>query len=114
MEVPAIDMIWCGRVWRDYKDDGAAIQDVITKINSIGEVEYTAESKAKIDAAQAAYDALDKAAAGSLSDALIETLDNVILNSDISLTKMKELMDTIDKASKAIMIPIIKAILIPS
>ena len=76
MEVPAIDMIWCGRVWRDYKDDGVAIQDVITKINSIGEVEYTSESKAKIDAAQAAYDALDKAAAGSLSDTLIETLDN--------------------------------------
>ena len=36
------------------------------------------------------------------------TLDNVILNSDISLSKIKELMETLDKASKAIMIPIIK------
>ena len=38
--------------------DQNAVNDVIVKINAIGTVEYTAESKAKIDAARAAYDAL--------------------------------------------------------
>ena len=36
----------------------AAADEVIAKINAIGEVEYTDESKAKIDDARAAYDAL--------------------------------------------------------
>ena len=38
--------------------DRAAANAVIEKINAIGTVEYTDESKAKIDAAQAAYNAL--------------------------------------------------------
>ena len=39
----------------------AATDDAIAKINAIGAVEYTAESKAKIDAARSAYDALSDA-----------------------------------------------------
>ena len=38
--------------------DKAAIDDALAKINAIGAVEYTAGSKAKIDAARKAYDAL--------------------------------------------------------
>lgn len=38
-----------------------AAAEVIAKINAIGEVEYTDESKAKIDEARAAYDALTDA-----------------------------------------------------
>ena len=41
--------------------DKAAADQVIMLINAIGTVEYTDESKAKIDAAQAAYDALTEA-----------------------------------------------------
>ena len=36
------------------------------------------------------------------------TLDNVVLNSDISLTKLKEVLTSLDKAAKAIIIPILK------
>ena len=38
--------------------DQQAADDVVTKINAIGEVAYTEECKARIDAARAAYDAL--------------------------------------------------------
>ena len=36
------------------------------------------------------------------------TLDNVVLNSDISLSKLKEVLASLDKAAKAIIIPILK------
>ena len=36
------------------------------------------------------------------------TLDNVLLNSDISLSKIKEVLNSLDKAAKAIIIPILK------
>ena len=39
--------------------DDSAAQDVIDAINAIGDLEYTPESKALIDAARAAYDALE-------------------------------------------------------
>ena len=38
--------------------DQQAAEDVVTKINAIGEVAYTEECKARIEAARAAYDAL--------------------------------------------------------
>jgi len=45
-----------------------AVADVINLINNIGTIEYTAESKAKIDAARAAYDALDENQKASVSN----------------------------------------------
>ena len=51
---------------------------------------------------------MEKQSCISSSKFIGSTLDNVILNSDISLTKMKEAIDTLDKASKAIIIPILK------
>ena len=42
-----------------YAADKAAVDDVISKIDAIGEVKQTKSSAAKIDAARAAYDALD-------------------------------------------------------
>ncbi len=49
--------------------DTEAVNAVIEKINAIGTVEYTDESKAKIDAAQAAYDALTEAQKALVSNA---------------------------------------------
>lgn len=46
----------------------AAADAVIAKINAIGTVENTAESKAKIDEARAAYDALDSAAKAKVTN----------------------------------------------
>ena len=51
---------------------------------------------------------MEKQSCISSSKFIGSTLDNVILNSDISLTKMKEAIETLDKASKAIIIPILK------
>ena len=56
--------------------DREAADEVIQKINAIGTVEYTDESKAKIDAAQAAYDALTETQKGLITNA--QTLTDAI------------------------------------
>ena len=94
--------------------------DVIALISAIGEVEYTAESKAKIDAARAAYDGLsaadkalvtnystltdaetayadaktaaDQAAADAVKD-LIAALPNPVQESDLKLSVYTKVQD---------------------
>ena len=51
---------------------------------------------------------MDKQSTISSSKYISSTLDNIILNSDISLTKIKEVLSSLDKATKAIIIPILK------
>ena len=51
---------------------------------------------------------MEKQSSISSSKFIGSTLDNVILNSNINLTKMKEVMDTLDKAANAIIIPVLK------
>jgi len=51
---------------------------------------------------------MEKQSSISSSKFIGSTLDNVILNSNINLTKMKEVLDTLDKAAKAIIIPVLK------
>ena len=51
---------------------------------------------------------MDKPTTISSSKYISSTLDNIVLNSDISLSKMKEVLTSLDKATKAIIIPILK------
>jgi len=51
---------------------------------------------------------MDKQSSISSSKYISSTLDNIVLNSDISLSKMKEVLTSLDKATKAIIIPILK------
>ena len=51
---------------------------------------------------------MEKQSSISSSKFIGSTLDNVILNSNINLTKMKEVLDILDKATKAIIIPVLK------
>jgi hypothetical protein len=51
---------------------------------------------------------MEKQSSISSSKFIGSTLDNVILNSNINLIKMKEVLNTLDKASKAIIIPVLK------
>ena len=51
---------------------------------------------------------MEKQSSISSSKFIGSTLENVILNSNINLTKMKEVIDTLDKATKAIIIPVLK------
>ena len=51
---------------------------------------------------------MEKQSSISSSKYIGSTLDNVILNSNINLIKMKEVLDTLDKAANAIIIPILK------
>ena len=51
---------------------------------------------------------MEKQSSISSSKFIGSTLDNVILNSNINLTKIKEVLDTLDKATKAIIIPVLK------
>ena len=51
---------------------------------------------------------MDKQSTISSSKYISSTLDNIIINSDISLTKIKEVLASLDKATKAIIIPILK------
>ena len=69
----------------------AAADAVTTKINAIGEVSYTAESKAKIDDARSAYDALNAA-----QKALIpaETL-TILTTAESSYSTQKAAVDTV-------------------
>ena len=54
--------------------DKAAAAEAVAQINAIGEVEYTDASKAKIDAARAAYDALTDAQKALVTDADVKVL----------------------------------------
>ena len=51
---------------------------------------------------------MEKQSSISSSKYISSTLDNVILNSNINLTKMKEVLDTLDKAANAVIIPVLK------
>ena len=51
---------------------------------------------------------MEKQSSISSSKYIGSTLDNIILNSNINLTKMKEVFDTLDKAANAIIIPVLK------
>ncbi len=51
---------------------------------------------------------MEKQSSISSSKFIGSTLDNVILNSNINLIKMKEVLNTLDKAAKAIIIPVLK------
>jgi hypothetical protein len=51
---------------------------------------------------------MEKQSSISSSKFIGSTLDNIILNSKINLSKIKEVITTMDKASKAIIIPILK------
>jgi len=51
---------------------------------------------------------MEKQSTISSSKYISSTLDNIVLNSDISLSKMKEVLTSLDKATKAIIIPILK------
>jgi len=51
---------------------------------------------------------MDKQSSISSSKYISSTLDNIVINSDISLSKMKEVITSLDKATKAIIIPILK------
>ena len=51
---------------------------------------------------------MEKQSSISSSKFIGSTLDNVILNSKINLIKMKEVLNTLDKAAKAIILPVIK------
>ena len=51
---------------------------------------------------------MDKQSTISSSKFIGLTLDNVVLNSNINLTKMKEVLTSLDKAAKAIIVPILK------
>ena len=51
---------------------------------------------------------MEKQSSISSSKYIGSTLDNVILNSNINLIKMKEVLDTLDKAANAIIIPVLK------
>ena len=51
---------------------------------------------------------MDKQTSISSSKYISSTLDNIVINSDISLSKMKEVITSLDKATKAIIIPILK------
>ena len=67
----------------DEAADKAAVDDVIAKIDAIGKVKLDKDSKAKITAARAAYDALDdelKAQLAPFAGADIITLEGVSKN----------------------------------
>ena len=51
---------------------------------------------------------MEKQSSISSSKFIGSTLNNVILNSNINLTKMKEVLNTLDKATKAIILPVLK------
>ena len=51
---------------------------------------------------------MDKQSTISSSKFIGSTLDNEILNSEVSLSKMKEVLKTLDKAAKDIIVPILK------
>ena len=51
---------------------------------------------------------MEKQSSISSSKYISSTLDNVILNSNINLTKMKEALDILEKAANAIIIPVLK------
>ena len=51
---------------------------------------------------------MEKQSSISSSKYIGSTLDNIILNSNINLTKMKEVFETLDKAANAIIIPVLK------
>ena len=51
---------------------------------------------------------MEKHSSISSSKFISAALDNVVINSDISLSKMKEILGTLDQAAKAIIIPILK------
>ena len=51
---------------------------------------------------------MEKQSSISSSKYIGSTLDNIILNSNINLTKMKEVFQTLDKAANAIIIPVLK------
>ncbi|MBQ6165685.1 MAG: hypothetical protein IJK23_14535 [Clostridia bacterium] len=74
--------------------DTAAADAVEAKIDAIGEVAYTDESKAKIDEARAAYDALTPA-----QQALVENAD-VLTAAEARYAELKEEAETPDKPAK--------------
>lgn len=51
---------------------------------------------------------MDKQSTISSSKFIGSTLDNEILNSEVSLSKMKEVLKSLDKAAKDIIVPILK------
>ena len=51
---------------------------------------------------------MEKYSSISSSKYICSTLDNIIINNNINLSKMKEVLNTLDKAAKAIIIPVLK------
>ena len=51
---------------------------------------------------------MEKQSSISSSKFIGSTLENIILNSNLNLTKMQEVMNALDKAAKAIIIPVLK------
>ena len=51
---------------------------------------------------------MEKQSSISSSKFIGSTLENIILNSSLNLSKMKEIMDALDRAAKAVIIPVLK------
>ena len=51
---------------------------------------------------------MEKQSSISSSKFIGSTLENIILNSSLNLTKMQEVMNALEKAAKAIIIPVLK------
>ena len=93
--------------WKDFdiQDPTPAYEKAMNLINAIGTVELTAECKAKIDAARAAYDALsdgDKAQVTNITtlttaEAAFENVMNIWLSGDCDVILWKDTTLTVRK-----------------